>query len=392
MYADSIIFVPYASPSAIIAAGVVLPVLSIIAVVLRFYVRSSRKTAIGVDDWLVIPPLFFVIGMGACLIAGVHDHGFGYPTPPPTGTTEEEYLTETNPEIVTANQIQFALNLLMIPAYGFIKLSIIFFYKKIFAVEKRLFYLFYVLTWTMIAVVMAWTVCFEFMFIFGCGKHISAFWGSRLDLATYCAKGLTYDEAMFTSEFILNIILLVMPLPTIWRLHMPWTRKLAITGVLLMAFMAVIASVFRLVIVLEVVNSNYSAVWDEDETIATIYYWGMIEAGLALIACNLPSLKPLFTADGIQSVLNSVRSRVSFHSSNSSNAPKSSKSSQTSESSGGLQNPFHKAEEGRLSVTPFRGDVSETESHIVYVKGLETEHQQNSITVQRDVSVEDTTK
>jgi len=53
----SIIFVPYASPGELVAAGVVLPILSIGAVVLRFYVRTSRKQNLAVDDWLMIPAL-----------------------------------------------------------------------------------------------------------------------------------------------------------------------------------------------------------------------------------------------------------------------------------------------------------------------------------------------
>jgi hypothetical protein len=53
----SVIFVPYASPNAIITAGVLLPALGIITVLLRFYIRSSRKNSVSVDDWLVIPAL-----------------------------------------------------------------------------------------------------------------------------------------------------------------------------------------------------------------------------------------------------------------------------------------------------------------------------------------------
>lgn len=42
----------------------------------------------------------------------------------------------------------------------------------------------------------------------------------------------------------------------------------------------------------------------------------MLEAGLALIACCLPTLKSLITKQGLQSAVNSVRSAVSLHSIN----------------------------------------------------------------------------
>lgn len=47
--------VPYARPNNIIAVGVILPVLCIIAFMLRIYARSTRKQILGVDDWLLIP-------------------------------------------------------------------------------------------------------------------------------------------------------------------------------------------------------------------------------------------------------------------------------------------------------------------------------------------------
>jgi hypothetical protein len=47
----------YASPSEIIAASTVLPVLGIIVVGLRFQARVQDKVKIGIDDWLIVPGL-----------------------------------------------------------------------------------------------------------------------------------------------------------------------------------------------------------------------------------------------------------------------------------------------------------------------------------------------
>jgi len=287
---------------------------------------------------------------------------------------------------VTTSQIEFSLNLLLILAYGFIKLSIVFFYKRLFGVDRSIFKL---LTWIMTGFVVAWTVCFLFMFIFGCGTHVSAFWGSRLDLITYCGKGLQYEEGLYISEFVINFLLLVMPLPTIWRLHMPLSRKLGVTGILLLAFMAVIASVFRLVIVMQVSTTSYTAIFDEDETIATIYYWGMIEAGLALIACSLPSLKVLVSAQGLQSAINSVRSVVSLQSYNNGTT----EGSKVSLGSKSARKNYNNLKPGGTDQVPLRGDnVMEMNSHIGYFEAPNQNHEPGSIMVQRDVSVHDTVK
>jgi O-antigen/teichoic acid export membrane protein len=45
----------YVSPGNVLAAGIILPILNILFVALRFYVRRTQKERIGIDDWLSIP-------------------------------------------------------------------------------------------------------------------------------------------------------------------------------------------------------------------------------------------------------------------------------------------------------------------------------------------------
>lgn len=45
----------YETPSHNIAAGIILPVVDIIAVGLRFWVRTKQKQALKADDWLLVP-------------------------------------------------------------------------------------------------------------------------------------------------------------------------------------------------------------------------------------------------------------------------------------------------------------------------------------------------
>ena len=55
-YAISLSF-GFVSPSNILTAGILLPILAFISVLLRFYVRLSWKQGIGIDDWLLVPAL-----------------------------------------------------------------------------------------------------------------------------------------------------------------------------------------------------------------------------------------------------------------------------------------------------------------------------------------------
>ena len=59
-------------PPSIIAISVVLPLLAVGAVILRFLVRLRwQPTYIGVDDWLILGALVFLLADGANLIVGM---------------------------------------------------------------------------------------------------------------------------------------------------------------------------------------------------------------------------------------------------------------------------------------------------------------------------------
>lgn len=57
-------------PASTVAICVVLPVLAIIAVLLRFYVRIRvQPTYVGIDDWLAVAACLFACADSANLIA-----------------------------------------------------------------------------------------------------------------------------------------------------------------------------------------------------------------------------------------------------------------------------------------------------------------------------------
>jgi len=112
----------------------------------------------------------------------------------------------------------------------------------------------------------------------------------------------------------------------------------------------------------------------------------MIEAGLALIACCLPVLKPLVTGRGVQSVINSVRSAISLQSlSHRSNGSGGSKGSKTTK-------PGSYAKmEGDIDSEPLRGDaiMEMNVSSASHVQQPRHTLEPGKIRVQKDVLVTD---
>ncbi|TEY18045.1 hypothetical protein BOTCAL_2089g00010 [Botryotinia calthae] len=168
-------------PAALYGISITLTILCIIVSGLRFQVRHVRKAGLQSDDWFVVPALILQIGMGVCVIIGVHAKALGYPTPPGApGTTA---FTATNYEIRTAKQVnrvktiisysannlmklEWAVHLMQVLSLGAIKLSFLFFFRRIFAVAK--YGVFHIASLIMVVLVCIWSIGFFIVFLVAC--------------------------------------------------------------------------------------------------------------------------------------------------------------------------------------------------------------------------------
>ena len=66
-----------------------------------------------------------------------------------------------------------------------------------------------------IAIVLLWTIGFFFAFIFPCGTHFFADWGSIQSLVTYCRPSEDLGKAFVISDLITDIMVLCIPLPVV---------------------------------------------------------------------------------------------------------------------------------------------------------------------------------
>ncbi|KAJ8126613.1 hypothetical protein O1611_g7028 [Lasiodiplodia mahajangana] len=209
-------FFTYATPGDIIAAAAALPAISIIVVALRFYTRLTQKVRLGLDDFFILPALVLVIGMGVTLIIGVEREAVGYPTPRPPNADPNFVFTWRDPKITLVQKVQFITQLLMTAAYGFIKFSIVFFYRRIFVTSKRDH--FDTITKACIALIIAWTLAYIFAIAFDCGTVWSAHWGSYSDLFQHCHGGFPVQqiyESLLITDLITDILIILLPLPKV---------------------------------------------------------------------------------------------------------------------------------------------------------------------------------
>ena len=81
-------------------------------------------------------------------------------------------------------QVEWAFQMMQVLALGCVKLSFLFFYRRIFVNRSSSW--FGKITAALIVIVVMWTVSFFFALLFACKGNWSAWWGSVLDLATKC--------------------------------------------------------------------------------------------------------------------------------------------------------------------------------------------------------------
>lgn len=111
---------------------------------------------------------------------------------------------------------------------GCTKASIVFFYLRIFTPTKRSRT--YSLFVASILIIVAMMIGFFLSTLFECGSHISAMWQSAEALETYCPDSDSYDYGFTISDFITDVMILVMPIPLVSPLRGAGTSRAETTS------------------------------------------------------------------------------------------------------------------------------------------------------------------
>jgi hypothetical protein len=101
---------------------------------------------------------------------------------------------------------------------------------------------------------------------------------------------LEYTTNVITTQNILeDLYILLLPISTVWNLHMSTRRKIAVLGIIAFGSSSVIIACFRLIPLLEL-NSSPDTSW----VLGKMIIVAALEIQFAVIAVNLPSLKALW--------------------------------------------------------------------------------------------------
>ena len=124
--------------------------------------------------------------------------------------------------------------MISIVTYGALKLSALLFFRRIFVGN-----LFNLVSIAATILVVGWAVAFFFATLFQCGRDPAWLWTSTKDVMVHCSDYKYIQLGYATSDVATDLVVLAIPLPIIWKLHMSVAQKLRLTFTFLLGYMYV---------------------------------------------------------------------------------------------------------------------------------------------------------
>ncbi|KAI1124348.1 hypothetical protein F5Y10DRAFT_249614 [Nemania abortiva] len=256
-------------------------VIVITAVASRFHSRRLTRAILGPEDWLALGALVFVLALNGIFLAGTIQGAITGHSPVVDGwpvTTELEHL---------AQKYKYAFQTTEKVAFGLIKLSLLFLWKRIFIQAKR----FVLLCWIMIGIITAWSLAFFFATVFQCGTRWRMNWAPIAIFLTQCVNTLDLLTVFTATDIVTDFIIILMPVPMIWKLHMPTKRKIGITSIFMVGFFTIGAGIARAYVYL-VTSYDKKDNLDFIADFTLFILWSEIEVNVAMLVCCMPVVAP----------------------------------------------------------------------------------------------------
>lgn len=240
--------------------------LALVAVGLRIWSRCLKGQALWWDDYMIIFSMAWAL-VTVGFIFAMYSQGMGI---------HADKVPLDN--IIMMAKYLVVAEILYVWNLGWTKLSLLLMYYRIFHIP-----FFKKVAWVVGAFVMAWVVCITFLFIFIC-VPVEKLWYP--DLPGHCIDQVGTWIANAASTLISDVVILLLPVPQVWRLQLRLAEKIALTLAFSLGFFVVFVSAYRTSVLFTYSNK------DPSYTLAPTVGWTAIEFSAGIISACLPTLRP----------------------------------------------------------------------------------------------------
>ncbi|KAH8674367.1 hypothetical protein BGZ60DRAFT_526338 [Tricladium varicosporioides] len=235
----------------------------------------------GMDDWTMIAAMGFVVPLSAMAVI-LADHGLG-----------KDIWSLPFDNITYILYIYYFDELLYLGSLSMVRVSILCFYLRIFPQK-----IFRGIIFAIIACNIVYGTAFILVSIFQCIPVHAAWTGWD---GTSQAKCVNVNVVGWTSgaiNIVLDVIVLLLPLPGLAKLVMPWERKIHILLIFGLGSLVSIVSILRLTSLVKFANTQ-NITWDY----VPVGYWSTLEVHISVTCACLPALPSLFRRKSPASII-----------------------------------------------------------------------------------------
>lgn len=176
----------------------------------------------------------------------------------------------------------YGVQITFIFAYVFPKLSILFLYRRIFPSRTM-----HIMVWCLIGFMIVDGIAFLFPAIFLCNPP-HKFWAEGKVAPGTCINNVAYNRAIPPPNILTDLIMLIMPIPTVIKLKAPVARRVGVLITFLTGSVGLVASIVRWAYFL-----RFSIKSSSVEITATLDMLAIIEPSMYTLAACMPPMRAL---------------------------------------------------------------------------------------------------
>ncbi|KAJ4029935.1 hypothetical protein NW761_011695 [Fusarium oxysporum] len=260
-------------------AGVAIPWLAALtSLILRVCARRMTKMSWWFDDYFTILAFLFATGYCGIMVEWTLHTYLGVNIPDSMPTDEREAILQQARFLAYFNSLCYASSI------ACSKLAILCLYWRLFRISSIR-----IPIMVMLVMVVIWIILRTFMLTFRC-VPVQSLWDYTITDKVCNINSDQFFLGTITTHFIMDIIILVLPIIEVFRLRLRTGQKLAIGALFLLGTIVCFASMFVLIVLVNYPDNTTQMPHDY----AMFCILGSVEVNIAIVSACFPLLRPIF--------------------------------------------------------------------------------------------------